>query len=230
MHSPLGSPHAGSRAGVAAALAAAASASGMTVAGGRSIVGGRVLTPSSTTASTTPGVSPANSTVSGTQYQGVLLGAGGMAGLTISGPRIAVSPRQGGGISQQAVQDFAAAFERQASGMVSAPVSGASTPHDRQGLTAAQLLLAGVPQQHPPQPAAVRVGSSVDALAQDLSTLLSASGLRALSAKLAALADQVEQRGPQGGGGQQQQQGGVQVVMGPRVSSGSGSGAAPSGQ
>ncbi|GBF98930.1 hypothetical protein Rsub_11722 [Raphidocelis subcapitata] len=44
------------------------------------------------------------------------------------------------------------------------------------------------------QAPALRAGSSVDALAADLSTLLSASGLRALSAKLAALADEAEGR------------------------------------
>lgn len=220
MHSPLGSPHAGHSGAAAAAMALAAAAAAASSPGPAGRGGGMISmtrpTPSSTSASTTPTVSPANSSVSGTQYQGVVLGQGGLASLAISGPRCAASPRPSSSVAL--VQDFPTLVTQLSGGSfsgASAPLSGSSTPRDAasmpdltelasgsgsqpqaspQGM-AAQLLMQQVQAHVQPQAGG---GLAVDALAQDLSNMLSVNGLRALSAKLAAMADQAEQRG-QGG-------------------------------
>ncbi|KAI8466388.1 MAG: hypothetical protein J3K34DRAFT_524563 [Monoraphidium minutum] len=177
MHSPLPSPHAG---GAGAAAAAASAALAAAAVAPRALARG--LTPGSTTASTTPAVSPAASAVSGTAYQGAELGSShGLAGLEIAPPRPAASPRH--------ANPYGAPLAELGGGAPAAH-SGASTPRAAlAGQSAAAAAAAGAP----PPIGARGAASSVDALAADLSALLSASGLRALSARLAAMADAAEQ-------------------------------------
>jgi hypothetical protein len=110
-----------------------------------------------------------------------------MVGLSISAPRPAASPHAA---TAAALGPELAALLGPAAG-ASTAASGTSSPQ------AAGSVEGGGAAAMPgaaPSLAAVRLSSSVDAIAADLFTLLSASGLRALSAKLAALADEADQR------------------------------------
>lgn len=189
MHSPLASPHAGrsNSATTAAALSAATltkqgSARGIAAMAAAAAAG--AAPPGSPIAA--PALSPASSGGSGSRQQAAVVNPSPLGGV-----RTTALPRHASGtaLSQQEL----AALVRSASGSMR---SGTSTPQEAAAAAEAAsqggaVLAAQVLLQH-----GLRVSSSsVEALAQDLSTLLSASGLRALSAKLASMADQAEQAG-----------------------------------
>jgi hypothetical protein len=182
---PPTSPH--SRSGAAAAALAAATGSPMAKAGSRragvtsavAATGGLLPAPGSTAGATSASASSsaASSASAGGPLHGIMLGLQ-------SGPALGAG--------------------------TTAPRSGPGSPHGKAGGDAVAAA-AACPQGMPAAAAALLQqadargagggggGGSVDALAQDLSTLLSVGGLRALSARLSAMADSAEQGGPASG-------------------------------